>query len=329
MLMKDLIAAFPEQMRQAVAIGEKASLTPSKNEIRNVFVSGLGGSGIGGTIMAQITDKQLQVPFIVNKDYFIPSFINENTLVIICSYSGNTEETVQAMQAALAKNAKITCITSGGKIAEMAKENNCDTITIPGGMPPRSCFGLSFIQLFYVLNAHKLINDDFRNDLKSTIDLLVDNADAIKVEAKEIAQQLIGKLPIIYCETRYEGVAVRLRQQINENGKMLCWHNVLPEMNHNELVGWTEPHPEAVVLMFRCEDDYIRTQKRMEISASITQKFAPGYIEMKAKGTTQLQRSIYLLHLGDWVSWYIAEIKNIDATEVNVIDFLKNELSKM
>jgi glucose/mannose-6-phosphate isomerase len=164
MLMKDLIAAFPEQMRQAVAIGEKASLTPSKNEIRNVFVSGLGGSGIGGTIMAQITDKQLKVPFVVNKDYFIPSFIDEHTLVIICSYSGNTEETVQAMQAALTKNAKITCITSGGKIAALATENNCDTITIPGGMPPRSCFGLSFIQLFYVLNAHKLINDDFRND---------------------------------------------------------------------------------------------------------------------------------------------------------------------
>jgi glucose/mannose-6-phosphate isomerase len=180
-----------------------------------------------------------------------------------------------------------------------------------------------------VLNAHKLINDDFRNDLKSTIALLDDNSDAIKVEAKDIAQKLIGKLPIIYCETRYEGVAIRLRQQINENGKMLCWHNVLPEMNHNELVGWTEPHPEAVVLMFRCEDDYIRTQKRMEISASITKKFTPAYIELKAKGTSQLQRSIYLLHLGDWVSWYIAEIKNIDATEVNVIDFLKNELSKM
>ena len=128
---------------------------------------------------------------------------------------------------------------------------------------------------------------------------------------------------------RYEGVAVRFRQQINENSKMLCWHHVLPEMNHNELVGWTEPHTEAVVLMFRCEDDYYRTQKRMEISSEVVKRNSATVIEMKAKGTTQLQRSLYLLHMGDWISWYIADIKKIDATEVKVIDFLKNELSKM
>ncbi|MFN9942164.1 MAG: SIS domain-containing protein, partial [bacterium] len=104
---------------------------------------------------------------------------------------------------------------------------------------------------------------------------------------------------------------------------------VLPEMNHNELVGWTESHDEVVVLLFRCVDDYYRTSKRMDITSEIVQRYGAKVVEMRAKGETQLQRSLYLLHLGDWVSWYIAEMKNIDATEVRVIDHLKGELSKL
>lgn len=329
MLMKDLVAAFTQHLREAMEIGSNAQLTPSAHPIRNVLVTGLGGSGIGGTIVAQVTEKNMQVPLLVNKDYFLPNFVDQHTLVIVSSYSGNTEETLQALEAAIAKGAKITCVTSGGKIGAIAKEKGLDLVTIPGGMPPRACFGYSFTQIPYILQFHGLINDSFRKDLADTIALLDKEEEAIKKEGFSLAESLIGKLPIIYCEARYEGVAVRFRQQINENSKMLCWHHVLPEMNHNELVGWTEPHPEAVVLMFRCEDDYYRTQKRMEITSNVVKKHNARYIEMPAKGATQLQRSLYLLHLGDWVSWYIAEIKNIDATEVKVIDFLKNELANV
>lgn len=327
MPMKNLIANFTTQLREAIAIGEKAVLTPSKNPIHNVLVSGLGGSGIGGTVMAQITDKEMKVPMIVNKDYFLPSFVNENTLVIISSYSGNTEETVQAMETALTRGAKIVCVTSGGKIAAMAKENNCDTITIPGGNPPRASFGYSATQLLYVLQGNGLIGDGFRKDLNDCIALLDKEAANTEAASRVLAEQLVGKLPIIYCEARYEGIAIRLRQQINENSKMLCWHNVLPEMNHNELVGWTEPHPEAYVLMFRSADDYSRTQKRMSITSDVVKKYTRNYFEIVSKGETQLQRSMYLLHYGDWLSWHIADIKSIDVTEVKVIDFLKGSLA--
>lgn len=327
MLMSELIAAFTQHVREAIEIGSNAKMTKSLHPIRNVLVTGLGGSGIGGSIVAQVTDKTMRVPLLVNKDYFIPAFVDQHTLVIVSSYSGNTEETLQAMEAALDKGAKICCVTSGGKIGTIAKEKGLDVITIPGGMPPRACFGYSFTQLPFILGFHGLIDDSYRKDLNDAVQLLDNEEENIKKEANAIAQQLVGKLPIIYCEARYEGVAVRFRQQINENSKMLCWHNVLPEMNHNELVGWTEPHPEAIVLMFRCEDDYFRTQKRMEISSDVVKRNDATLIEMKAKGASQLQRSLYLLHMGDWISWYIAEIKNIDATEVNVIDFLKKELS--
>lgn len=329
MLMKDLIAAFSTQMREAISIGEKAVQSPSQNEIRNIVVTGLGGSGIGGTIMAQVAEKELKVPLTVNKDYFIPSFTDKHTLVIVSSYSGNTEETISAMEGALKAGAKITCVTSGGKIADMAAKNNCDVIKIPGGMPPRACFAYSFTQLFYILEYHKLISSNFRKDLESSVNLLDKEENAIMKSANEIAGKLIGKMPVIYCEARYEGIAVRFRQQINENSKMLCWHHVLPEMNHNELVGWTENHPEVAVVMFKNADDYSRTKHRMKILSDVVQRYTENFIEIESKGDTQLQRSLYLLHFGDWVTWYIAERKDIDATEVNIIDFLKSELAKI
>jgi glucose/mannose-6-phosphate isomerase len=329
MFMNELVAAFSQHLREAMQIGQQATLTRSSHPIRNVLVTGLGGSGIGGTIAAQLFEKQLHVPFLVNKDYFLPSFVDAHTLVIVSSYSGNTEETLQALTSAMEKGAKITCVSSGGAISDIARSNNFDLITIPGGMPPRSCFGYSFTQLPYILAFHGLIQPEFQKDLEDSIALLDREEQAIREEARGIAEQLIGKMPVIYCETRYEGVAVRFRQQINENSKMLCWHHVLPEMNHNELVGWTESHDEVVVLLFRCVDDYYRTSKRMDITSEIVQRYGAKVVEMRAKGETQLQRSLYLLHLGDWVSWYIAEMKNIDATEVRVIDHLKGELSKL
>lgn len=329
MEMNELIAAFSKQLQEAIKIGESAELTPAVQPIRNILVTGLGGSGIGGSIVSQITEKELTVPMMVNKDYFLPSWVDIHTLVIVSSYSGNTEETLQAMQSAIEKKAKIVCITSGGKIAEIAAKNNFDCIRIPGGMPPRSCLGYSAVQLFYILGYHKLIGENFHKDLRSTVSLLDTYEDEIMQDAAKLASKLIGKIPVIYCEARYEGVAVRFRQQINENSKMLCWHHVLPEMNHNELVGWTEQHDDLYVIQIRNTDDYFRTQRRMEITREVVSSFTSNYHEMQSRGETQLQRSFYLIHLCDWVSWYIAEQKQIDATEVKVIDRLKNELSKL
>jgi glucose/mannose-6-phosphate isomerase len=114
--MKTLIENFSKQLREAIAIGQKAEIKNPESEIRNILITGLGGSGIGGTIVSEIVSGECPVPITVNKDYFIPAFVNENSLVIVSSYSGNTEETIQAMQAALKAKAKIVCVTSGGKI---------------------------------------------------------------------------------------------------------------------------------------------------------------------------------------------------------------------
>ncbi|MDQ3049475.1 MAG: bifunctional phosphoglucose/phosphomannose isomerase [Bacteroidota bacterium] len=327
--MKELVASFTAQLRQAVDIGEKATFTKPSVEIRNVLITGLGGSGIGGSIIAQIVDQEIKVPLVVNKDYFLPAFVGPGTLVIISSYSGNTEETLAAMKIAMERGAKIVCITSGGKVQELAKANGYDLIIIPGGMPPRACLAYSFTQLFFVLHGFGLIGDWFKTDFETSIHLLDHEEEHLCAEAYYLAEKLHKKIPVIYSQANYEGVCTRFRQQINENSKMLCWHHALPEMNHNELVGWTQPNDKLAVVFFRNENDYDRTKARMELTKSIVLKYTPYIFEVVSKGQSQLQKSLYLIHFGDWVSWYLSEIRNIDATEVKVIDFLKGELAKM
>ena len=328
MLMKEYIADFTKHIVDAMTIG--SSFSPNKKgTIQNIVVSGLGGSGIGGTIAAQVCDQELKVPFTVSKDYFIPGFVSSSTLFIASSYSGNTEETLQSLDAAEKKGALIACITSGGKVLEIAKEKGYDHITIPGGMPPRSAFGYSATQIYYILNKYGLISDGFIAQLKNAVALLDAEEATIMREAGALAEKLNGKIPVIYSTASYDGVGVRFRQQINENSKMLCWHHVFPEMNHNELVGWTTENNDIAVVFLRNSDDFIRTQKRMDLCKDIFKKYTPGVYEIWSKGNSQLERSLYLIHFGDWVSWYISELKNIDCTEVKVIDYLKGELSKI
>lgn len=327
--MKELIASFTAQLRQAMDIGERAVPKKSVKSFSNVLITGLGGSGIGGSIITQITEREIKIPVIVNKDYFIPAFVGPDSLVIVSSYSGNTEETCAAMDLALKSGSTVFCITSGGKILEIAQSSGLDHIVIPGGMPPRSCLAYSLTQLFYVLNGFGLIGDGFKKDLEATIHLLDHEEEHICSEAYYLAEKLHRKIPVIYSQADYEGVCVRFRQQINENSKMLCWHHSLPEMNHNELVGWTTPNDKLAVVFFRNETDYERTAVRMELTKGIVSKYTPYVFEVFSKGATHLQRSMYLVHFGDWVSWYLSEIKNIDATEVKVIDYLKGELGKI
>lgn len=325
--MKTLVEGFTKQLSEAITIADNAVLT-KKNNIRNIVVTGLGGSGIGGTILSEVIQGECPVPVIVNKDYFLPDFVDNYSLVIISSYSGNTEETISAMHQAITKKAQIVCVTSGGKILEIAKEHGYDTIVIPGSHPPRSCIGYSLVQLFKIVQFNGLVKTDLLKQVESAIALLDKEKSSIKVEATLVAKTLFGKLPVLYSLGSCEGTVVRFRQQINENSKMLCWHHTLPEMNHNELVGWTEKNDSLAVVTFRTSYDYERTIKRYEICKSLFQKYSASVTDIVAKGDTKLEQFFYLINIGDWISCYLADLKQIDAVEVNVITNLKNELAK-
>lgn len=326
--MDKLVAGFAEQLKEAMAIGSNVHLRTPVAEIRNVIVTGLGGSGIGGNLVSEIVGNELKVPLQVNKEYGLPAYVNENTLVICSSYSGNTEETLTAFADAIKANALIICITSGGKLLELAKQYNLDHVVIPGGNPPRSCLGYSSVQQLYVLHQLGLISKQFEQDLQHTIALLERESEHIRTLAKAIAGQLYNRIPVLYTVTQMESVAVRFRQQINENSKMLCWHHVVPEMNHNELVGWRNKIGNWAPVFLRSREDFDRNQQRIEINKEVVSKYAEHVIEIYAKGESHMERAFYLIHLGDWVSVYLAELNGVDAVEVKVIDYLKNELAK-
>jgi glucose/mannose-6-phosphate isomerase len=327
--MKTLIANFSKQLTEAIAIGNNAKLTASTNKISNVLICGLGGSGIGGTIVTELVIGNANVPINVSKGYFIPAYVNENTLVIISSYSGDTEETLNCMELAIAKNAKITSITSGGKVEEICKKKGYDHIIVPGGMPPRSCVGYSITQLFFILGFHKVINNNYKAQLEAAINLIDTEEDNIIAEARKIAEKLKGKIPVIYATTYNEGISIRFRQQLNENSKVLCWHHIIPEMNHNELVGWTEKNDNLSVLIFLDKDEYSRNLSRVEINKEIIKKYASSVTEIYSKGNSIIEKAIYFIHLGDWVSLSLAELRNVDSMEVNVINHLKSKLSEI
>lgn len=326
--METLVQQFPNQLQEAITIGSKATLNPVTTSYRQVVISGLGGSGIGGTIVSQLVDAEANVPIIANKDYSIPGFVNEHTLVIISSYSGNTEETLEAFEKAMAKGAHIACITSGGKVGKLAEKHGLNHIIIPGGLPPRAAFGYSFAQLFFILKHYGVIQSDVAATLTAANNKLIEQQDAIKALGHEVATFLNGKMPVLYSDASTEGVAVRWRQQMNENSKMLCWNHVYPEMNHNELVGWTGKKDQLAVLFLRNEGDYTRTQKRMEVTRDTFARCTPHIKEVYSKGNNVIERGLYLIHLGDWTSVYLADLKGIDAMEVHVIDSLKEALAR-
>jgi glucose/mannose-6-phosphate isomerase len=327
--MKELIENFTTHLAQSINISENTSLKATDKQITSVLICGLGGSGIGGTVVSQVTANDASLPIVLNKDYKIPAFVNSSTLVIICSYSGNTEESLEMLDQAQKVKAEIACVTSGGNLQEIAKEKGYNHVIIPGGNPPRAAFGLAFPTLFRLLKHYKVISEDYTSQFSNAICLINKEEENIIAEAKDITEKLLGKIPVIYSDAWYEGVAIRFRQQINENGKMLCWHHAIPEMNHNELVGWTTKNDDLAVVIFRNDDDYFRTQKRMEVNKTVFEKYTSTILEIYSKGNSRLERSLYLIHLGDWVSFLLAEKKGIDVTEVDVITNLKNELAKI
>ena len=326
--MDKLIANFFNQLKEAMEIGRAATINPAATEIRNIVVSGLGGSGIGGNLVCELVADELTVPMMVSKSYFLPNFVDQHTLVIISSYSGNTEETVSSFLQALENRAKIVCVSSNGKVEQMAREQGLDYVQIPGGMPPRSCLGYSFVQQLYILFKLGLITENFERGLQKAIDLLKNNEASIRRDAEKLASQLVEKLPIIYVPDSYEAVGVRFRQQLNENAKILCWHHVIPEMNHNELVGWRHKDDRLAAIFFRNDDDYEKIKQRIEINKEIISNYTANIIEVYSKGGSRIEKALYLIHFGDWVSYYLAVKRKMDAVEVKVIDYLKEELSK-
>jgi len=327
--MNDYIQNFPKQLEIALKLGEQAQFNKENYPIQNVIALGMGGSGIGADFATEIIQQHSKVPFITCKGYTLPNFVGKNTLVIACSFSGNTEETIAGFQQALLRDAKIVCISSGGQLIEQAKSKGLDYIQLPNnGESPRACLGLSLIQQLYILQFFGQASNQRIEEVKKAATLLTEKQTLIRQKAERIAKFLVGKLPIIYTTDRMAATAIRLRQQLNENAKILCLHHIIPEMNHNELVGWRKQPNEFAVLIFRSQDDHPRNQIRIDINKEIISHYTNTVIEIFVMGDSLVEQALYAVHLGDWLSWEASQLRQVDAIEVKVIDYLKSELGK-
>jgi glucose/mannose-6-phosphate isomerase len=326
-MMDQLVARFTEQLTEAIQIGDNATIRPHSQPIRQIYVSGLGGSGIGANFVAEFIRDFCPLPYMVGKGYHVPAFVDQHTLAIASSYSGNTEETLSSFDQLLKTGAKLIVIASGGKLIQLAKEHDLDYIQVPDNWPsPRACLGYSLVQQLFVLYKTGIISREPIDQVASAARLLDEESENIREKARHIGQLLYDKLPVIYTTDRMESVAVRFRQQVDENAKMLCWHHVIPEMNHNELVGWRSRYENIAVVLFRNKDDFDRNALRMDITKEIISEYAGSVIELYSKGQNLIERSLYFVHLGDWISVEMAALRNMDAVEVKVIDYLKNAL---
>jgi glucose/mannose-6-phosphate isomerase len=277
------------------------------------------------------------VPFAVSRSYALPSYVGRKTLVVVSSYSGNTEETLSSYRDAIRRKARVLCITTGGEVERLARKHKHAFIKVPQGLQPRAALGYSFFPLLIALARLGFIRSQGR-DIKETLSGLKFRSQIYRDPRNpgnhplKVASHLHGRLPIFYSASDHlESVNVRWRGQVNENAKQLAFGNVLPEMNHNEIVGWKvnrELMKKLTVVFLRDRGTHPRVQLREEITKRIVRTYASDVLEVRSEGRSLLARIISLVYLGDWMSYYLAILNKQNPTPVKVIEYLKNELAK-
>lgn len=333
--MWEFLSTFPDQWKEAVESTKDIELSIDAERISNICFVGMGGSAIGPDLIRSFCYDISPYPIQVVRHYEIPDWVDENTLFIACSFSGNTEETLTALTTALEKGAQIIAVTAGGELMVKAAKEEFDYIKIPGGMPPRAALGYSFVPLYRIFQHLGIVEErdgalkDAARFLSEQNDLFLDPQDN---EALNLAEEINDTLPVVYSDaTMMEPVNWRWRNQFAENAKTLAYGNTLPEMNHNEIVGWERivhlTGRLSVILLIDKEDNP-RVQRRMEIVEELVEDQTASLHILKTRGQTRLTRMFSLIQLADWTSFYLAILSNVDPTPIAKIDLLKSKLAE-
>jgi len=335
--MLSLIENFPEMMERSA--DTSAGIRPAKmsGKIENIMFCGMGGSAISADVAQKIISGCLNVPSAVSRSYDLPQFVGENSVVFVLSYSGNTEETISAYETAKRSGARIVCITSGGKIEELAKHDGYTVYPLPQGFPPRASMPYILAALLYAVED-VFHGCGFKDQIKECIPVLKKirdrNKPAIKHEnntAKQIASKIFSKIPVILGSTIGSDVAAyRWKCQFSENSKITSVANVFPEMDHNEIVnlaGLDKGKNDFCAILLRDSAESEKIKKRIEATKRIISAGIEDIIELWSEGETGLSRMMSLCYMGDFVSAYIALLRGVDPTPVTAIDRLKKELA--
>lgn len=323
-----IAAGEPDQLAHDFTV----DFTPNE-PITAVVVTGMGGSAFPAEFIA--TWPQPKVPLVIHRDYALPDFVGPNTLVIVSSFSGNTEETLSALEDARAKKAQIVVQANGGKLRAKAQEYGLPFVQIPDCAQPRMASMFFYKAIVQILVAATVVDVSVAGEFNAAAQTLAEHikswtADVSEANnlAKQLAQHIVGKTAIVYAGTLMYPAARKWKICINENAKNTAWCNVLPEMNHNEFIGWSShpvQKPFAVLDLFSALE-HPRTQKRFDVTDRLLSGKRPAVVRVEAKGNTLLEQLLYLLVLGDFVSIYLAMLNGVNPTPVELVEKLKKEL---
>ena len=329
------IIEMPEQILKTYFKAQpkmpKGFLDLKLEKINKVVICGMGGSAISGDIARSAFGTK--IPFEVVKDYHIP-YLDKNTLVVILSYSGNTEETLSCLQQALQSTKFIGVITSGGKVKQLIDGDHC-WLELPSGLPPRSAIGYLFFSLMKILEIFKIIPEHTKQ-VRSVIANLVKKAGAIADSmpeemniAKFAAGKIEGKIPIIYTSNpQLAPLGYRWKCQFNENAKYPAFHHTFPEMNHNEIEGWEAENfrDKFVPIILRKFKEAPKYQKRVNAFIDILRGSDIDFLEYYAEGSSLVEEIFSLIYLGDMVSFYLGILRGVNPTSIEFIDYLKKTI---
>ncbi|MBC7170110.1 bifunctional phosphoglucose/phosphomannose isomerase [Candidatus Bipolaricaulota bacterium] len=323
--MAEVLAAFPDQCRAGLALGERLPLDGLAGFSR-VVALGMGGSGIAGSLLGSL----LTVEVAPVRDYALPPWVGEESLVVALSYSGDTEETLAAFAAARGRTRRLLAVTSGGELGRRCANWGIPWIEIPGGYQPRAALGYL---LFPLLGLFRRLG--VGPDPGEALAVLDERAAALapggaENEAQRLARHLAGRVPLVYGAGPTAPVAFRWKTQVNENAKAPAFWAELPELCHNEVVGWELAGrllPHATVVFLRTPHDHPRVARRVAILGELLARRGLDWTEVWARGESGVAQLLSLLVLGDWVSYYLALLHRVDPTPVAVIAELKERLA--
>ena len=328
---------LPQQCRNAWHKAKDFELPLDYADTDKIVILGMGGSAIGGDLVRSLASSTEKLVIFVHRDYDLPGFLDDRTLVIASSYSGNTEETLSGFSWALERKCKKLVMTTGGKLKALAEAAKIPVFTIDHVSQPRAALGYSLIPLIAFLR--KL---DFLEDRPTEVEAMVESLETLLGElreivptssnqAKQLAAKLHGKIAVIYGAGILSDVARRWKTQINEASKAWAFHETFPELNHNAVVGYQFP-PELAskifVVLLRCPSIHPRTLIRYQVTSELLEQNGVSHQIIDSHGESELSQMMSLVFLGDWVSYYLAILYEVDPTPIKAIDYLKKRLSE-
>jgi glucose/mannose-6-phosphate isomerase len=305
------------------------------SRFEQIVVAGMGGSALAGDVCRDWLD--LAVPFQVVKEYALPKYVGKNTLVIACSFSGNTEETISAYEDARAKGAHVVIAAGKGKLIEIAEREQLPYVVMPyDGVTPRMFLPTNLRAFLEIFAAYDIIGKGIFVELANAANNLADVKSLWGVDvpfkenmAKQLAWHCAGKTPIFYAGSRFRSAAYKWKIAVNESAKNTAWCDEYSEFNHNEFMGWASHPIEKPFAVFdlRSSFDHPRIAKRFEISSRLLSGLRPKETSVQLVGDTMLEQLLWSNILADYVSAYLGILNGVDPAPVPLIEKLKQELA--